>query len=123
MDERTVRDIELDKVLDGVRRYALSPEGREAIQPSLFTSDISEIEKREEAERQRMTKSASSRDSRGLLPDLTQQPDEDDDGANAAAEEEARNEALAHDEAVKFVKSMGVSWINYPEVVPALPPA
>ena len=46
MDERTVRDIELDKVLDGVRRYALSPEGRDAIQPSLFTSDISEIEKR-----------------------------------------------------------------------------
>ena len=78
---------------------------------------------KEEAERQRMTKSASSRDSRGLLPDLTQQPDEDDDGANAAAEEEARNEALAHDEAVKFVKSMGVSWINYPEVIPALPPA
>ncbi len=46
MDEKTVRDIELDKVLDGVRRYALSPEGRDAIQPSLFTSDISEIEKR-----------------------------------------------------------------------------
>lgn len=46
MDDRTVRDIELDKVLDGVRRYSLSPEGREGISPSLFTSDSDVIEDR-----------------------------------------------------------------------------
>lgn len=79
------------------------------------------IEK-EEAERNKMAKGSSSKDSRGLLPDLTQQPDDDDDaGGNAAAEEEARLEALTHDESKKFVKAMGVSWIEHPEKVSALP--
>lgn len=78
---------------------------------------------KEEAERSKISKSGTSRDSRGLLPDLTQQQEDDDDGANAAAEEEAKWEALAHDESVKFEKCMGVSWIKYPEVVSALPPA
>ena len=77
---------------------------------------------KEEAERNRMVKAASSRDSRGLLPDLTQQPDDEEDAAaNAAAEEEARLEALAHDEAAKFEKSMGVSWVVHPPKVSALP--
>ena len=59
---------------------------------------------KEEAERNKMSKGSSSKDSRGLLPDLTAQPQEDDDGdgGNAAAEEEARLEALAHDESEKF---------------------
>ena len=72
-----------------------------------------------------MSKGSSSKDSRGLLPDLTQQPiDEDDDGGgNAAAEEEARMEALAHDESAKFEKAMGVSWIEHPPKVSALPSA
>ena len=84
----------------------------------------SKIEK-EEAERNKMSKGSSSKDSRGLLPDLTQQPiDEDDDGGgNAAAEEEARMEALAHDESTKFEKAMGVSWIEHPPKVSALPSA
>ena len=46
MDERTVRDIELDKVLEGVRKYSLSPEGREGISPSLFTDNPATIEER-----------------------------------------------------------------------------
>jgi dynein intermediate chain 1 len=79
---------------------------------------------KEEEERNRLTKSASGKDSRGLLPDLTQQQaDEEDDAANLAAEEEARLEALAADEAAKFVKSMGVAWVVYPEVESALPSA
>lgn len=80
---------------------------------------------KEEAERNKMSKGSSSKDSRGLLPDLTAQPQEDDDGdgGNAAAEEEARLEALAHDESEKFEKAMGVSWIVHPEKVSALPSA
>ena len=46
MDDRTVRDIELDKVLEGVRKYSLSPEGRKGISPSLFTSDRKTIDDR-----------------------------------------------------------------------------
>ena len=46
MDERTVKDIELDKVLEGVRKYSLSPEGRDGISPSLFTADRKTIEDR-----------------------------------------------------------------------------
>ncbi|OHT12342.1 Dynein intermediate chain 2, ciliary-related protein [Tritrichomonas foetus] len=80
------------------------------------------IEKEEEA-RNKLSKSSSSRGSRGLLPDLTQQPDEDDDGGNPAAEEEARIEAMSHDESEKFEKAMGVSWIVHPEKVSALPTA
>lgn len=80
---------------------------------------------KEEAERNKLSKSSSSvRASRGLLPDLTQQPDDDDDGGgNAAAEEEAKNEALAKDESEKFVKSMGVSWVIREEKVSAIPAA
>ncbi len=48
MRERTVRDIELDKVLLAVRSHSLSPEGRDAISPDLFTSDEAAIEKRAE---------------------------------------------------------------------------
>ncbi len=44
--ERTVKDTELDKVLDMIRRSALSPEGRERITPSLVTSDRAVIEER-----------------------------------------------------------------------------
>jgi hypothetical protein len=69
-----------------------------------------------------MTKS-SSRDTRGLLSDPANQEDADDDGANAAAEEESRLEALAKDETEKFEKAMGVSWILHPEVVSAIPAA
>jgi dynein intermediate chain 1 len=76
---------------------------------------------KEEEERNKLNKSSSGKDSRGLLPDLANQPDEEDDAANLAAEEEARLEELAGNEAAKFVKSMGVSWIVYPEVQPALP--
>lgn len=79
---------------------------------------------KEEAERNKLSKASSSRDSRGLLPDLTQQPEDDDDGnANAAAEEEAKLEALSHDESAKFEKSMGVSWIEHAPKVSALPTA
>ncbi len=46
IDDRTVRDTELDKVLDSVRSYALSPEGRDAITPAMLTADIDEIERR-----------------------------------------------------------------------------
>ena len=46
IDSRTVRDTELDKVLDMIRRSALSPEGRDAITPSLVTSESAVIEKR-----------------------------------------------------------------------------
>ncbi|OHS94521.1 Dynein intermediate chain 2, ciliary-related protein [Tritrichomonas foetus] len=79
------------------------------------------IEK-EEIERNKITKSSSSRDSHGLLPDLTQQEGDDDDGqTNAAAEEDARIEALSHDETAKFEQAMGVSWIEHEEKVSALP--
>jgi dynein intermediate chain 1 len=78
---------------------------------------------KEEEERNKMTKSGSQA-SRGLLPELGQPAEDDgDDGGNAAAEEEARNEALAADESAKFVASMGVSWIIRPEVVSAIPAA
>lgn len=46
IDDRTVRDTELDKVLESVRGYALSPEGRDAITPSMLTADRDEIERR-----------------------------------------------------------------------------
>lgn len=46
MRERTVHDIELDKVLDDVRAHSLSPEGRAAISADLFTSDEEIIRKR-----------------------------------------------------------------------------
>jgi dynein intermediate chain 1 len=75
---------------------------------------------KEEEQRNKLTQSPS-RDSRGLLPDLTQQPEDDEDAGNLAAEEEAKFEALAADEVTKFVKAIGVSWIIYPEVVPAIP--
>jgi dynein intermediate chain 1 len=80
---------------------------------------------KEEEERNKLLKSGSGKDggSRGLLPDLAVQTEDEDDGGNAAAEEEARNEALAADEAAKFIKSMGVSWVVRPEVVSALPAA
>jgi dynein intermediate chain 1 len=75
---------------------------------------------KEEEARSKLTQS-TSRDSRGPLPDLTQQADDEDDAANLAAEEEAKLEALAAVEAEKFVKAMGVSWIIYPDVAPAIP--
>ena len=46
IDERTVRDTELDKVLESVRSLALSPEGRDAITPARLTCDADEIERR-----------------------------------------------------------------------------
>ncbi len=46
ISERTVKDTELDKVLDIIRSSALSPEGREKIAPDLVTFDRSVIEKR-----------------------------------------------------------------------------
>ena len=46
IDERTVRDTELDKVLDDIRKRALSPEGREAITSALVVSDRGIIQKR-----------------------------------------------------------------------------
>ena len=48
MNARTVRDIELDKVLADVRAHSLSPEGRDAISPELFTSDRDTLEGRAE---------------------------------------------------------------------------
>ncbi len=44
--QRTVRDTELDKVLDIIRRSALSPEGRVNITPDLVVSDRTVIEGR-----------------------------------------------------------------------------
>ena len=44
--ERTVKDTELDKVLDIIRISALSPEGRDRITPSLVVTDRAVIEKR-----------------------------------------------------------------------------
>lgn len=78
---------------------------------------------KEEEERNKMVKASSSRDSRGLLPDLTQPQDDDEEGGNAAAEEEARMEALGKDETAKFEKCMGVSWVVRPPHVSALPSA
>ena len=46
ISERTVRDTELDKVLDIIRSSALSPEGRERITPDLVVYDRDEIERR-----------------------------------------------------------------------------
>lgn len=46
MENRTVLDLEFQKVLDGIRKSALSSEGREAITPSLFTDDSEILEKR-----------------------------------------------------------------------------
>ena len=48
IDSRTARDIELDKVLDIIRRFALSPEGREKISLERLTADREEIERRAE---------------------------------------------------------------------------
>ena len=48
IDSRTIRDTELDKVLDIIRRFALSPEGRDGIVPERITSDREEIERRAE---------------------------------------------------------------------------
>jgi hypothetical protein len=53
------------------------------------------------------------------LPDLAAQPDDDDD-RDTAADEEARQEAFAAEEAAKFVRAMGVSWVRHPEVQSAL---
>ncbi|MCI7606400.1 MAG: Smr/MutS family protein [Spirochaetales bacterium] len=46
MENRTVIDIEFDKVLNGIKKNALSSEGRDAIMPDLFTSDTSVLEER-----------------------------------------------------------------------------
>jgi dynein intermediate chain 1 len=79
----------------------------------------SKIAKEEDA-KNKMRKSAS-RDTRGVLPDTATHQDDEDDGDNAAAEEEHMMEQLAKDEAEKFVKAMGVSWIVHPAFVSALP--
>lgn len=66
---------------------------------------------KEEAERSRLAKSKSkSGSSRGLLPDLTQQNDEDGDEKDGE-EDNAKREQLVADETEKFVKVMGVSWV------------
>ena len=39
MENRTIKDTELDKVLERVRSFALSPEGRDNITPDLVSSD------------------------------------------------------------------------------------
>ena len=46
MENRTVLDLAFDKVLNGIKKSALSEEGREAVTPSLFTNDSSLLEKR-----------------------------------------------------------------------------
>ena len=46
MESRTIRDTELDKVLDKVKLYALSPEGRANITPDLVTSDREVLDNR-----------------------------------------------------------------------------
>ena len=46
MRERTVRDTELDTILEAVRKYSLSPEGRDYITPDLVTTDEEELHKR-----------------------------------------------------------------------------
>ena len=46
MENRTVLDLEFDKVLNGIKKSALSEEGRDAITPSLFTDDSDILEKR-----------------------------------------------------------------------------
>ena len=46
MENRTVLDLEFDKVLNGIKKSALSDEGRDAITPSLFTDDSTILEKR-----------------------------------------------------------------------------
>ncbi|MBQ0071634.1 MAG: hypothetical protein KBS81_07240, partial [Spirochaetales bacterium] len=46
MDARTVKDTEFGKVLEDIRRYALSPEGKEAITPECVTSDKETLEER-----------------------------------------------------------------------------
>lgn len=46
MDKRTANDIELNLLLDEIKKYALSPEGRDNITYSLFTSDKAELDKR-----------------------------------------------------------------------------
>lgn len=67
---------------------------------------------KEEAERSKLSKSASKAgSSRGLLPDLMQQPDDDDDGKGGEDEDNAKHEQLVQDETDKFIKVMGVSWI------------
>ena len=46
MENRTVIDLELDKVLNGIKKSALSEEGRDNITPALFTTDSDLLEKR-----------------------------------------------------------------------------
>jgi len=68
---------------------------------------------KEETERTKLSKSASSiKSSRGILPDLNQPPEEDDEGGKAVDEEEnSKYEQLIRDETEKFIRVMGVSWI------------
>jgi hypothetical protein len=56
------------------------------------------------------------------LTDLTAQPDDDDD-RDTAVDEEARKEAFAAEEAEKFVRAMGVSWVHHPEVQSVFAPS
>ena len=46
IDNQTISDIELDKVLDIIRRFSLSPEGRETISAERISCSHDEIEKR-----------------------------------------------------------------------------
>ena len=46
IEARTVRDTELDKVLEDIRKRALSPEGRDAITPALVVTDRAVIDVR-----------------------------------------------------------------------------
>lgn len=46
MENRTIKDTELDKVLDKVRLYALSPEGKANITPDLVSQDREVLESR-----------------------------------------------------------------------------
>lgn len=70
---------------------------------------------KDEIERSKMTKSSSSKanSSRGLLPDLTQQPDEDEEGGAKGDDEDGggKREELIRDETEKFNKVMGVAWV------------
>jgi dynein intermediate chain 1 len=76
---------------------------------------------KDEIARTKISKSASGQATRGLLADLTHPVDEEDELAAGVAAEEARMEALAVDEAEKFQKAMGVSWIEHPEKQSAIP--
>ncbi|KAH0787605.1 dynein intermediate chain 1, axonemal [Histomonas meleagridis] len=67
---------------------------------------------KEEEEKMKIVKTESSKNARGLLPNLAVPIEEDDDNGNTALEEEARKDALIRDETAKFEKSMGVSWVK-----------